>query len=119
VTSFHEALYVDISRKLEVDIDAAHDIDNVQCILSTPEKFYVLSNKKEQKLGYYLIAMDINDPGDSHQYLINWTNKLDIASSDMYHMVEHQHGERKESLVVSYKSVGINTFNVFVFDLAT
>lgn len=63
--------------------------------------------------------MDINDPGNQHQYLINWTNKLDIANSDMYHMVEHKDGERKEYLVVSYKSVGINTFNVFVFDLET
>lgn len=47
VTSFHEVLYVDMGRRLEVDLDEACDIDNVQCILSTTEKFYMLTNKKE------------------------------------------------------------------------
>lgn len=30
-----------------------------------------------------------------------------------------ENGERSESVVVSYKCIGINTFNVFVFDLKT
>lgn len=57
-------------------------------------------------------------------YLINWSNKLDIGNCDMQMMTEIKKDDegrstREKSIVISYKSVGINTFNVFVIDLQT
>ena len=57
-------------------------------------------------------------------YLINWSNKLDIGNCDMQMMSEVLKDEkgrsyREKSIVISYKCVGINTFNVFVIDSQT
>jgi len=101
-----------------LDIDETYNLDNIECLLASKKKFYVLANKKDQKLGYYLIELDMVDP-TKHHYLINWTNKLDISNCDMSLMIENNNGEVRENIVVSYKSIGINTFNVFVFDLTT
>ena len=56
--------------------------------------------------------------------LISWNNKLDIGNCDMTIMTEEQrideHSEKthtSHSIVVSYKMIGINTYNVFIFDL--
>jgi len=75
--------------------------------------FYVLANKKESQLGYFLFMVDSDHPQKDCEYLIHWKNKLDIANCDLQ-MMEDQ-GESK--LVVSYKAIGINTYNVFVFSL--
>lgn len=76
----------------------------------------MLANKKDGKLGYYLFSIDISDPHKQSQYYINWNNKLDIGNCDL-HLMKEDNGS--ESIVVSYKCVGINTFNVFVIDLNT
>jgi hypothetical protein len=92
----------------------------------------VLANKREERLGYFLFRVKISDPGaletkdkDGHavaDYLIRWENKLQIANCDIQ-MLESQgkdtDGSTKLDLVVSYKSIGINTYNVFVFCLKT
>lgn len=109
---------MDMMTKQETDLDETYGVDHIQCLLASKDKFYVLANKKEARLGYYLLEFDMADPSQ-HHYLINWTNKLDIADSYMSLMHEHEDGELRENIVVSYKSVGINTFNVFVFDLRT
>lgn len=52
------------------------------------------------------------------EYYIRWYNKLDIGDADMYNMSEKKKGKaRKQYLIVCYKMIGINTYNVFVFDL--
>jgi len=63
-------------------------------------------------------------PKSGEKYLINWNNKLDIGNCSMHIMkekFEKEDGtiEDSEYVVVCYKSIGINTFNVFVIDLKT
>jgi len=43
---------------------------------------------------------------------------LDIADCDMALMMDKR-TRMKTDMVVSYKNIGINTFNVFVYDLKT
>jgi hypothetical protein len=51
-------------------------------------------------------------------YLIKWENKLDIANCDIQMLDQGLvDGKQHYSVVVSYKCIEINTFNVFVFDL--
>lgn len=77
-----------------------------------------MANKKELKLGYYLFNVDIDNPDKKSTYLINWNNKLDIGNCDLHILKEKdKDGIERKSIVVSYKCIGINTFNVFVIDL--
>jgi hypothetical protein len=83
----------------------------------------VLANKRNNRLGYYLFQVNIQEPdslykdanGIPQNYLIKWENKLEIANCD----IQMLSGEGIENVVVSYKCIGINTFNVFVFCLKT
>ena len=59
--------------------------------------------------------INIENPEDDVEYLISWTNKLDFSNCNMYLMKE----ENKNYIICSFKQIGINTFNVFVFDLET
>jgi hypothetical protein len=77
----------------------------------------VLANKKDSRLGYYLFSIEIARPREESKYYINWNNKLDIGNCDMHILTEEKDGKQEQSIVVSYKCIGINTFNVFVIDL--
>jgi len=77
-----------------------------------------MCNKKDGKLGYFLFSLDINNPQQPGDYYLNWSNKLDIADCDMALMMDTR-TRLKTDMVVSYKNIGINTFNVFVYDLKT
>ena len=130
---------------LEIDLDDREGISIILNIIrSNDDKhFYILANKKNEMLGYYLFDVSINNPVEESQYLINWNNKLNISDVDM-HILEEQEeltmeekmekmatltrrdtfkanelSKGKESIVVSYKAIGINTYNVFVIDLKT
>jgi len=70
----------------------------------------------------------IDDPEKPAVYLINWSNKTSISQIDLNFLEDSyddnfddsdSEGERKKYLVVSYKAEGINTYNVFVFDIET
>jgi len=67
------------------------------------------------------LSLDISVPTEKASYLIQWSNKLDIGNCDMHMMDEKVVKDGvttiEKQVVVSYKSIGINTFNVFVIDL--
>ena len=122
VTSNKDILYVNMDQRnveaREIDFDERENIGQIQNILASKSHFFVLANKKDHKLGYYLFSIDIENPQKKCEYLINWNNKLDIGNCDMQLMTEvDANGKVSEFIVVSYKCIGINTFNVFVIDL--
>ena len=89
--------------------------------------FYILANKKDGKLGFYLYKLDFNKPYSDKgkkesDYLIRWNNKLDIADADVA-LMEEKDKETGLSIpgmryiVCSYKMIGINTYNIFVIDI--
>ena len=109
---------MDINKGLEVDIDDNEEIANITNILYGDNKFYLMCNRRFGKIGYFLFSIDCEDPEADGEYFINWSNKLDIADCDMALMTNNI-TRKKSDVVVSYKNIGINTFNVFVFDLVT
>lgn len=115
-----DILYVDIKSGKEIDLDDREEISAIQNIITDDNHFYVLANKKEARLGYYLFSVNLNNPDEDSEYLIQWTNKLDIGNCDLHLMEEKDSktGENHTNLVISYKSIGINTFNVFVISLS-
>ena len=145
VNSSQDVLYVDIEEKLEIDLDEREKISIILNIVksSDDEHFYIMANKKNEMLGYYLFDVSINHPLEESRYLINWNNKLNISDVDMQ-MLEEDYifdpnetksfvnntrrnhtlddddpNKKSDSIVISYKAIGINTYNVFVIDLKT
>ena len=125
VTSNRDILYVDIKKEIEIDLDDKEGISSIQNIIQDDQYFYVLANKRDMRLGFYLFKIFINDPyprpEDRAEYLINWPNKLEIGNCDLFMMYEQEEVDGKEvdvqSIIISYKSIGINTYNVFVIDI--
>lgn len=75
----------------------------------------MLANKFQEKLGIFLITFSEHDPS-KHNYLLKWKNKLDIADADVC-IVRNKKKKFKE-LVISYKTIFINTYNVCVLDIS-
>lgn len=73
-----------------------------------------MANKKEGKLGYFILKIEIERPGNI-EYLMQWDNMLDIGNCNL--SIFDELGVN--FIVVSFKSIGINTFNVIVINLAT
>ena len=108
-----------------LDIDAEFNIGLIKGIQYDEGSFYILANKRQGKLGYFLMSMDERRPIIKNkngleelngELIVNWQNKLDIGDANM-HVLKNEKYKYKE-LVVSYKSIYINTFNVMVVDLA-
>jgi len=58
VTSAKDVLFVDMEsmpNKVEIDYDDKESISSIQNIITDDRYFYVLANKKDGKLGYYLL----------------------------------------------------------------
>ena len=83
LTSSQDCLYVDIVKKIEIDLDDREEVANIQSIHACDQYFYIFANKKSDRLGYYFFSIDIEKPEDDIEYFINWTNKLDIACCDL------------------------------------
>lgn len=77
-------MYINLtkSKDQEFDIDAETHISNIKAVTSDDESFYILANKANDKLGYYLLKLNQQDPLD-YSFLIHWANKLDIGDGDL------------------------------------
>ena len=62
-----------------------------------------------------MIRVSEEDPSD-YQFLIKWTNKLDIGDPNLYILKNEEKGHKE--LIVSYKSIFINTYNVMCLDIS-
>jgi len=74
--------------------------------------------------------VEIEDPARPAEYLINWSNKTAISSVDLNFLWDNYDDDftddkeadeysKKKHLCVSYKAEGLNTYNLFVFDIET
>lgn len=75
-----------MNKKLEIDIDEIEKVSDILNITCDDTYFYILSNKKEGILGYYLLMIEIEDPEKEAIYIINWTNKTNIGQVDLNFM---------------------------------
>ena len=62
IGSFLDVLYLDIEEEHELDIDSQYGVADIKSIINHKRKFYILANKKNRLLGYYLIEIDECDP---------------------------------------------------------
>lgn len=101
-----------------MDLDELFHISNIKEIIHDHEErvFYLLANKFKEKLGIFLIRFDENNPME-HCFVLRWKNKLDIADASI--KIVRNHKNKYKELVVSFKTIFINTFNVFVLDISS
>lgn len=123
--SIHLNLYKK-GRNRELDIDDEFHISAIKSIIYDEGSFYILANKSRGKLGMFLFRMDESNPivknrkNNSEElngeFILNMKNKLDIADANMFVLKNEEHGYRE--LIVSYKTMYINTYNINVVDLS-
>ena len=78
ITSKADILFIDLKTRREIDIDKREGISDIMNVLADEKYFYILANKKDNVIGYYLIMMNIEKPDCETIYLINWKNKTSI-----------------------------------------
>ena len=71
----------------EFDIDEETKISCIKAVTSDNESFYVLANKWNGKLGYYILKINQKDPLQ-YSFLVHWSNKLEINDGDLSIMKE-------------------------------
>ena len=106
----------------EVDLDELYDIGAMKEIIYDFEDsvFYILANKFEEKLGFFILRMNEKDPAD-FKFLTKWKNKLDIGDANIF-VLRHSNKDKSQhykELVISYKTIYINTYNVTVMDISS
>ena len=61
--------------------------------------------------------MNEMDPGSAPKFLIKWKNRLDIGDPNM--VILRNHDTKIKELIVSYKTIFMNTYNVICMDIST
>jgi len=78
--------------------------------------FYILTNKYQEKLGFFVLKMNEDDPKEA-KFLIKWKNKLDIGDTNFYVLRNRAQGLKE--IIISYKTIYINTYNVVCMDVSS
>jgi hypothetical protein len=119
VASPEDALYINLNRKRkkEVDLDNLHKIGLIKEIIydDSSNMFYLLSNKYQGLLGFFVLKFPEDDCHDV-TYLMRYLNKLDIDDTNIY--INNRSKDSRE-LVISFKTIFINTFTIFVLDITS
>ena len=120
IASYGTILFIDLIKQYELDVSEKEKVSEMMNLVCNKNKFFVITNKKNDILGYYLFMINLEDPEADYEYLINWSNKSNIRNVDLAFLEEKDRdGTDGNRLAVSYKREGVNTYNVFVFDIRT
>lgn len=117
IASIDDCIYYHHRTMNFVNLKETYEVSNVKEIIYDIEAqmFYLLANKYKGKLGVFLIKFEEEDPL-KYNFFLKYKNKLDIADADI--AVMRNEKKRLKELVVSYKSININTYNVYVVDIS-
>ena len=127
ISSQEDGIYLDIKKENEIDLDNEFKIGIIKEIIHDEEDkcFYMVANKYDEKLGFFIIRMDEDDPLGFYKdesgkkvmksrFLTKYKNKLDIGDCKLSVMRE----ENLKELVISYKTIYINTYNIVIMDIS-
>ena len=83
VTAQNDLMYVDMKNNVHLDLDRREGLQDIEDIFYHEDKFYILSNRKDMKLGFYLLCFDANNPDEYCDLLVAWNHMLDIGDADL------------------------------------
>ena len=111
---------INLKYKKEYDLDRFFGISAIKNVLWYDSHFYILANKRDEKLGTFLIKIhelnimkDAEQAQKEHMFILNLKNRLCIDDVDMYVLKD----KNRRQLVVSHKTQYINIYSVLVIDL--
>jgi hypothetical protein len=121
IASMDDGIYFNHRSKKQIDLDDEFKISAIKEIIYDHEDrmFYLLANKHESKLGLFLIKFSEKNPQNkNHKFFLKYKNKLDISDADIAVLRKEGRKNYKE-LIISYKTIFINTYTVRVIDIST
>ena len=86
LASSSDVFFVNIQDDYSVDIESEFQISEVRQVLYGKDlgKFYILANKCDRLLGYYLIEIDEAEPDlNEPNVLVNWRSKLELGDASL------------------------------------
>ena len=120
LASNEDCIYVNLKKKgpdVEFDLDENFHISCIEeAIYDAQDKcFFIIANKLKGQLGLYLLKISEEDP-TMYNYLVKWNTKLQVGNANVY--IQRSGAGQFKEIIVSYKSIYVNTFNVLVIDLS-
>ena len=117
VASEKDGLYINLKNNIEIDIDAEYGVKNLREIIydADDKSFFVLANEYKNRMGIYLVKFYETDPYNN-QFVIRWETFLDIGDVNVFIMRNELTGYKE--LVIGYKSIFVNTYNIIVMDIS-
>lgn len=112
-----QSIHYNLKTDELIDFDDALDIQELKCVTidKDSDSFYILANKMEHQLGFFLFKIRYDKPLKP-KFKIIMKTKLDIANCNMTVCLTPSKGLKE--LIISYKSIYVNTYNIMVVDLA-
>ena len=113
-------MYIDTVKKIEVDIDNEHGLQNFNTAMFDAEfnQIYIIANKLHGELGFFILRLEGDDPyhkKDKNQFIVKWKRKLDIDDCFINILKDNKNGYKE--IVVSYKTIYVNIYTILVLDL--
>lgn len=72
IASFYDVIWLNLNTQKEIDIDNDYNIGDIRSIINIDNIFYILANKSNKHIGYFLIEFDeINPAQKEPKYIIN------------------------------------------------
>ena len=117
IASIDDGIFYNHLTQQFYDLDELYDITSIKEIIYDEEDrmVYLLTNKYQDRLGVFIIRFNELDPSD-YNFFMKYKNKLDIADADIA-VLRCKESKLKE-LVVSYKTIHSNVYNVQVCDIS-
>ena len=117
MSSPEDCVYVNMHRNYELDIDQTFGIDVIKGILydEVHQLFFLLCNKYNEKLGFYVMKIAEHDPHRT-KFMIKWKNKSDIGDPFMC-ILEDKDGDGLRELIIAYKVIYINVYRIESMDI--
>lgn len=80
-------------------------------------QIYIIANKYLGKLGFYIMRINMLNPflgPENAQFIVKWNRNLDISDASIAILRDQENGYKE--IVVSYKTIFINVYNIMVLD---
>ena len=118
IASNQDGIYFNMDNGAWIDLDEYYDIGCIKEIVHDPEAghIYFIANKYKSKMGVFLIRFNEQDPKDFN-FFLKYKTKLDIDNADI--AVMRNKKTKYKELIVSYKTVSENTYNVYICDISS
>ena len=89
------------------------NISKIKCVIydEESENFYLMCNKKEETLGFFLIKFSRSDP-KNFLFITMVRHNLDIDNVNMFISRGKRNGEIFKELIIGYKTIFINIYTV-------